>query len=361
MLKIDTDTELTYEDFVKHKGLFPFKKWRGTSKTINFSLIFGASAMSFANTLEVAAGYPEDEAEEYIMNQPNGKEMLQATISKNIGKFSIKQCKYLVAATYMRNSFFETYKGLASRIEREQSFAKTHGYVRTHHGPVRQLPELNYMKTDRNGSLTGADKELHSKLYAHLLNEACNSTVQSLEARVAFATWYNGARYLEAWGLRSRIWNNIHDSLDYWVYKPELQLVMALANETASWEREPVMGIHMSFDGEVSDVQDLDHRVNTYWKHGVGVKIYSIGDAIKNWNKLNPDHELVYIGCDWWYDRFDENRPQLYKKYCDIYSKEKVDAMIDKLGGVKYSEGLHDEKGSSYEEPAVRRRRIIAE
>ena len=352
MLHIDTSEELCLQDFIKWKSYFPFSKWRSVAKTINFSLIFGCTAMSFANTLEIEAGWPEAEADEFINNKPDGQKMLQATIAKKAGMLSPKRCKYLVAATYMRNSFFDTYKGLGYRIEREQQFAKEHGYVRTWHGPVRHMPELNYMKFSEKG-LMGADKELYGELYAHLLNEACNSTVQSLEARVAFATWYSGAQYLKAWSLKSKIWNNIHDSLDYWVYKPELQLVLALANETASWERDPVEGIHMSFDGEISDVQDMEHRDNTYWKHGKGMDILPIEEALTKWNEKHSDNPLIYIGCDWWWDRLDPDRPKWYNHFVELHGKEKVDKMIELLEGIPFGKG-------KYDNPAPSKRRIIA-
>ena len=49
-----------------------------------------------------------------------------------------------------------------------------------------------------------------------------------------------------------------------------------------AWEREPVKGIHMSFDAEISDVQDYEHRCNTYYKAGVGVDVLPIEEAIEH-------------------------------------------------------------------------------
>ena len=52
MLTIDKSKPLTIYDFIKNKSFVPFSKWRNTSKFINFSLLFGASAPRFAVLLE---------------------------------------------------------------------------------------------------------------------------------------------------------------------------------------------------------------------------------------------------------------------------------------------------------------------
>lgn len=300
MLTIDNSQDLTLQDFVAAKGKVPFKVIRSyIAKTINFSLLFGCSAPTFARIL-MESTYTEQEALDYIKSS-NNMSMLNATIAKYQGQKTRKECVYLTAATLMRQSFFTTYAGLESRIEREQDFAKKNGYVRAWHGPVRQLPEFNYFNIGQNG-VVGADRALYSSTYAHMLNDACNSTIQTMEARVAFSTWEEAKRYLEKWKLKSRIWNNIHDSLDLWIYKPELELVMSLMNACASWEREPVHGIHMSFDGEVVDVQDMNHRKDTYWKHGVEIPIKPIEEAVANWNEQHKYiagfEPIEWSGCE---------------------------------------------------------------
>ena len=299
MLTIDKSTELTLHDFIANKGLRPFAFWRKTAKGINFSLLFGCSAMRFALGLE-NSGYLEQDCMDYIKATGN-LQMFNTTLIKEQGKMNRKQVAFLVAATLMRNSYFDTYKGLADRITREQNYGKSHGYVRAWHGPVRHLSALNYVKYNAKDQLAGADKELYAKSVAHLLNDACNSTIQTLEARVAFSTWHESNRYLKKWHLKSKIWNNIHDSLDLWIWKPELELVASLLNACASWERDPVYGIHMSMDLEVADVQDLEHRENTYWKHGAEVPILPIEEAVKHWNEKNKDvpgfEPIVWEGC----------------------------------------------------------------
>lgn len=329
MLTIDKSTELTVYDFMKNKEYKPFKDWRTVAKTENFGLLFGCSAGTFGGMLQ-QANFTETECEEYIKLK-NLTAVYNAALS-NAGGKSPKDIKFLVVADDMRNSFFKSYEGLMGRIKREQAFALANGYVRAWHGPVRHLAELRYMSVNEQGNLTGADRSLYSKIFAHILNNACNSTIQSMESRIAFSTWVNTSKYLALWGLKSYCWNNIHDSLDFYVWKPELQLVMSLANACAAWDREPVKGIHMSFDGEVSDVQDYEHRCNTYYKAGVGYDPLPIEEAIKNYNAKNGT-DLKWYGCEWWLDKYMPERNDYYNYYCNLYGKLDVDAMIEKVGG----------------------------
>lgn len=330
MLTIDKSTELTVYDFMKNKEYKPFKDWRTVAKTENFGLLFGCSAGTFGGMLQ-QANFTETECEEYIKLK-NLTAVYNAALS-NAGGKSPKDIKFLVVADDMRNSFFKSYEGLMGRIKREQAFALANGYVRAWHGPVRHLAELRYMSVNEQGNLTGADRSLYSKIFAHILNNACNSTIQSMESRIAFSTWVNTSKYLALWGLKSYCWNNIHDSLDFYVWKPELQLVMSLANACAAWDREPVKGIHMSFDGEVSDVQDYEHRCNTYYKAGVGYDPLPIEEAIKNYNAKNGTN-FKWYGCDWIYDNFMPNRNDFYDYYCKLNSKLDTDNFIKAWGGV---------------------------
>lgn len=333
MLTIDNSTELTVHDFIKNKEHQPFKSWRTVAKTENFGLIFGCTSPTFAGMLK-QANFKEEECDEFIQ-LTNSTQVYNAALANNMGsKHPMKTAdvKFLVVADQMRNSFFETYKGLMGRIKREQMFALAHGYVRSWHGPVRHLAELRYLSISPKGELTGADRSLYSKMFSHLLNNACNSTIQTMESRIAFSTWVNIAKYLSLWGLKSYCWNNIHDSLDFYVWKPELELVMALANACASWEREPVKGIHMSFDAEISDLQDYEHRCNTYYKAGVGYDVISIEEALEHYNKKNGT-DLKWYGCDWEYDKYASDRLSNYEKYCQLNGKENVDEWLERWGG----------------------------
>ena len=330
MLTIDKTQDMTIYDFMKNKGHYPFKKWRTTAKTENFSLIFSCSAGRFATVL-LNSGFTEEDADSYI-DANNARQQVNAYILSKKGKIDQKQAKFYVAADLMKKSFFDAYKGFDYRIQREQKFALDKGYIRTWHGPIRHLPELRYMTYNDKGELCGADKKLYSKLFSHQVNQACNTAIQSMESRIAFATWVNIASYIKAWNLKTTVFNNVHDSLDFWIYKPELELIQALIAACASWDRPPVEGIHMSMDCEVSDLEDLDHREETFYKHGVEIPSISIQEALKHYNAAN-NTSYVFIGADWWYDPYEPTRAATYTKYCKEFGKERVNTTIDALEG----------------------------
>lgn len=285
---------LTVLDFKEMSKVEPFSSWRRVSKTINFSMIFGCAASRFALELE-NKGYTEEECDLYL-ELTNSTHLYNEALSKNLGKMEPKKVKYLVAATLMREAYFKTYSGLQERIVREQNFARKHGYVRAWHGPVRRLPELALMKFNSSGNLIGADKKLYSKLASSLANIACNSTIQTMEARVAFATIRSVNEYLREWNMKSFLWNFVHDSLDGMVWKPELELYLSLIGECAGWIREPDRGVHMCVDHNVADLsKGLEHN---YYKAGVenGVPVLPIQEALDNYNMaMGTDYK--WHGC----------------------------------------------------------------
>lgn len=290
----------TLFDFIALKDYKPFSDWRRVSKTINFSLIFGASAMSFMSTLQ-DSGYLESECDEYINvtgNQAALQDLLNEQKLKGVRGLNPTKCKFLLTATLMRNAYLDKYKGLMERIIREHKFAFDHGYIRTFYGPVRHLNELLFMEYDRDEeALVGGDKCMWQKAFSHLKNEACNSGVQTQEARIIFPTWAHIRKYYKEWHLKSFIWNSTHDSFDACVWYDEVELMVALVNACGSWKREPVNGIHMKFDGELSDISTPEKREATYYKHGVGVKPIPIEEALKNYNEAHGTH-WEWHGCE---------------------------------------------------------------
>lgn len=269
-----------------------------------FSLIFGASALSFMGTLK-KSGYTEAECDEYIVltHSENDLQNLIATERSKGGRgLSQLQCKYLICATLMRKAFFAGYPGLEQRIKRTHEFAFKHGYVLTHFGPARHLPELLYMKykedpTTGKVKCYGGDSKMHALLFNHLKNNACNTTVQTMEARIVFPTWAHVYKYIKKWHLKSYIWNSTHDSFDACVYKDELELFPALINACGSWRREPFKGIPMRFESEISDISKKENLEEQYYKHGVEVENVPIEEALAKYNTAHGTN-WTYEGCD---------------------------------------------------------------
>lgn len=287
--------DITLKDFKKlSKCNDCFAAWRQVAKTVNFATLFGAGAATMAGMLE-DNGFKESECDDYI-SLVGIQNDYNALLLKNKGKMVPKKVKYLCCATKMLDTYYKTYPGVQKRTDRELAFSRLHGYVRTWHGPVRHLPELRYVKYDSRGFLTGADKVLYSRTISHIEKQGGNSPIQTMEARISFGTQACVAGYLREWGLKSRLWNSVHDSVDVYVYKPELEIVMAMMSACASWVREPYYDISMCMDFAIADPSKGNEH--NYYKGGTeDISPIPIDEAVSNWNKEHPDHQIKWHGC----------------------------------------------------------------
>lgn len=290
----------TKDDYIELYKDKRFSGWRRASKTVNFATLFNAGANTLGHQLE-DSGYKESEADEYI-DLTNNVPLYNSILGKNVGKMEPKKVKYLTAATLMLESYYKGFPGVQERSKREADFAWSHGYARCWNGPVRQLPELRYMKRNREGNVIGADQLMWSGKVSNLKNEAGNSPIQCLEANIAIKNiiWLN--KYLRRWNLKTRQYNMVHDSVDLLVYKPELNLVCSLLNATSTWVRNPHFGIDMCMDFSICD-PSKGYEKNMYH---AGLenpfKVDPIEVAVEKWNK---EHERVegfqpikWTGCE---------------------------------------------------------------
>lgn len=282
-----------------------FGGWRRVSKTINFGVLFGCSAPTLAKQLE-NAGYKASEAQEYLEltnNMDFYNNLLLTERKKRNGVTDPKKCMILAAANLMLEAYYNGFPGVKERALREKLFAWKNGYSRMWHGPVKHLPELKYMARNAKGELVGADKKMWSSMFSNLNNEAGNAPIQCMEANIAIKTIINVCRYAKEWKLKSYLWNMVHDSEDWCVWKPELTLVCALLNACSTWKRNPHFGIDMCMDFSICD-PSKGYQNNFY--HG-GLenpfKIDKIEDAVEKWNNLpmnknNPNFEPIkWHGC----------------------------------------------------------------
>lgn len=265
-----------------------FGAWRQVSKTINFAVLFGATAPTLASQLE-NAGYTEQEALEYIHNM--GQEtLLRETINQKRGKMPKNKVTFLVAAILMLEAYYKAYPGVKKRSEREIDFAWKNGYSRCWGGPVRHLAELKYMKRNSKGEVMGADRKLFSSMVSNRQNQAGNSPIQCMEAYVAMCTIEEVCKYADEWGLKSYLFNMVHDSEDWVIYKPEAYLVTSLINACSTWHRQPEFNVFMKMDFSFADLSR--GRQNNLYHAGPENPwpIMEIEDAVTRWNK---EHENV--------------------------------------------------------------------
>ena len=268
-----------------------FAGWRQVSKTVNFGVLFGCTAPTLAKQLE-NAGYKREEAEEYLSltnNMPFYNELLSQNAKKK-KPLTAEKVMFLAAATLMLEAYYKGFPGVRERATREKEFAWKYGYSRMWHGGVKHLPELRYMARNANGELIGADKKMWSSMFSNLNNEAGNAPIQCMESNIAIKTIINVTNYAHEWKLKSYLWNMVHDSEDWCIWKPELDLVCSLVNACSTWQREPHRGIDMCMDFAICDPA-RGYQKNLY--HGGEenpFKILPIEEAIANWNK---SHENV--------------------------------------------------------------------
>lgn len=310
MLKIKK-RPVTIQDFIKLKKLKPWSAWRGASKAVNFGLMFGSSAPTFAGILQRST-FSTADCDEYIKATHSedlyNDIVLKARLNK-LGSHNYEmrpdvECKYLTVATVMREAFLNGYPGLRDRITREHEFAIKHFYTRLWYGSVRWAPELAYMTIDpftnklRKGS---TDQKYSSLLFTHLMNNAANAAVQSGETVPMYFGWINADERMKIWNLHSKIFNTIHDSLDVYVWKPEKELMKSLINSCVHDKpRYPFEGVYHKMEPEVSDIRDYKHItgyeegefdgsqkiLGHFYKHGEEEKVVPVQDAIDNYNKI---------------------------------------------------------------------------
>jgi hypothetical protein len=276
---------MTLADFLKLKKRAPFKTIRTDAKSINFGAIFGCSGPALAVQMK-EAGFDENKLNEGIKNLKLENAANAAILSAKPGSDPL-QIKYSVLGNRIRELFFKLYPSLNERTLREQEFAKRHGYVRSWTGPVRHLQELRFMNKNSKGEVIGADRKLYSGLYSHLCNDATNSPIQTAEVYQAMPDATAMHNFMKKLGLRSRLFNYVHDSQEDYEFKPEKDLVDAYYNYLASIARQPNFNIPMHIDKEESDPDE-----NEIFRDGREVNICDkdIKVELKKWCEKYNKH-----------------------------------------------------------------------
>ena len=304
MLKI-TKREMTLNDFLKLKKTDTYGGFRQTAKTLNFSLIFNCAPASLARTL-IKNGYTLQQAQEYLDTiGERGRKLKRDLMYPEYGHgLSEDIAIFTASATFQREAYFELYKGLATRLERELNAGKKYGFIMGWHGTVRWVYPLKFMKYDKeNGQLTGGDRAFYSKLFSELQNICGNTNAQTVEVRIVAACMVEVCFWLKTWGLKTVLFNMVHDSMDYYTGETtgldgnpvdEDELVTALVAHVASKVREPYHGIPMCIDAEIAIPWKKDKKGHwqTY-KHGDGFDPIPLDKALENFN-TKTGKNLVY-------------------------------------------------------------------
>lgn len=311
--------EITLDEFKKQKGYGDYKKYRQMAKSINFSILFGGSE-SVLSEMALEVNWSIEDVNNYIKEFDCYRELDE--VKEKYKKFSSERQLYIAAASKMRKNFFASYPGLLERCDRELKYAQEHGYCRSVFGGTRNFIELMLCGT--------YDKKNEPARMRNLGNIAKNYLAQQLEACIRGRAMREMQDWLEKNNYKSRVWNEIHDSIDYWLHKSEAQDVLAHIKHVEERKIPELMEnwIPLPADCEISDLNAQEHN---YYKGGASAESYGL-----QWNNaeyLDPDPFCVELRDDLEAEYFD-NR----KKYW--YSIGKIDPLARKIYRYRLEKGI---------------------
>jgi DNA polymerase-1 len=142
------------------------KEQRSNAKTVNFGIIYGVSAFGLS--------------QQSTLNRQEAKEVIE--------------------------SYFKTYPGIKSYIDRQQKLAREKGYVETIMGRRRYLPDIN---------------SANQVVRGHAERNAINAPIQGSAADVIKLAMINIHRKMKERGLKSTMVLQVHDELVFDVLRSE--------------------------------------------------------------------------------------------------------------------------------------------
>ena len=186
---------MTLEAFMKVKKSEPYNTQRAKTKRVNFALEFGAIPKTLVENLK----------EDWVVSD------VYDYLKLNNVEFQKSEDPWLVAATHIRQTFFELYYGLEAWHEQQRFRAVQQGYVDTIGGYRRHLPFLKYK-----------GKHVDNKRYYGLLNICLNSPVQSEECLIMYKSMTKCYNRMLKETPKSKMMSMIHDYVGFHVHKTEI-------------------------------------------------------------------------------------------------------------------------------------------
>lgn len=226
----------------------PEASLRKKAKSVNFSLLFGASAFAFAkNSISQVWSVQESMAyvkENNLEDQRLFYKKVYAEKFPDLSENDIEDFSYFwTVAKHIRDKFFETYPGLARWHEKVISTSSKRGYVVSYYGAVRRVLPLY---KDFAASL---DK----KQRKHWQNVAINSPIQNWEACYMNESLIKAVLLLKQRKMKSRFFGNIHDAFLCYVHKDEMEQFKEIIKETFHDMRPMNRGIPFITEGVYCD------------------------------------------------------------------------------------------------------------
>ena len=248
--------KISLAELVLLKDTDYFGKWRALGKMTNFLTIFGGSPKVFYTGV-LETNWSHQEIKAYIKIE--GLHDLVDTMQDKYSRDSGEVIDYPAVASHMISTFFKNYTGLMERISRNRAFAKEHGYLRYIYGGTRVLPEL---------MLAGKyDQKENGKILRNLANIAANADIQNFESCIINTAMVRAEKTLQEKGIDAEMFNNIHDSTDFYVKKTDLDEFAKVVNEEFTRDFPEFEGIPLPIDFNVVDKtrgENYKHGANYY-------------------------------------------------------------------------------------------------
>lgn len=238
--------KVSLEEFLKNKNQEPFHSIRSKAKEISFLLLFGGSIGLLYKSI-ILPLWKDSEVDEFIKDNNLKIELYKDKLNK----------KYTVAK-FIHEKFFTTYPNLLKWVDKNTTFAQKHGYFKSTYGHVRRTPYLKYI---------GRDDGTHRS--SNYQNISLNSPVQNEETVIM----QRAARKFYDWckqeNVDARIFNMIHDAIEVYSHKKDLERVCKKLREVFEEQYEEYWGIPFELEGNVADytngeLWDMGHKWDKY-------------------------------------------------------------------------------------------------
>jgi DNA polymerase I-like protein with 3'-5' exonuclease and polymerase domains len=237
---------------LKYKELEPVKSYRFKSKSINFGLLFGMQAYTFAKgNLEIE--WNLEECKNYIKenNLEDALRVNKKFILKDKHTFNDKYkvdktdsdfCYYKTVSEDIRNKFFTTYYDLQNYMNDWKELCKKQGYSKSIFGGLRRLPFLLYNGKDEN-----------KKRFANYENISLNSRIQNMEVCIVNSAMIELHNWLKDNNKKSYLFLNIHDAIEMMLFKLEIKEVCLKIIDIFTRYYDYYNGINLEVEGNIAD------------------------------------------------------------------------------------------------------------
>jgi len=275
---------LTFQEFLRlKKDAGPHEAWRSQAKAVNFGKLFGMSSGKFVET-SLETSWTAEEAARYVIEY--GLQDMKFKMSQRFSHKPPAYWDYVTAAEDIGIKFFRTYPGLAERIDREHAFAKKKGYIRSPHGAFKQAPTVYMTEYTPKGYPNPEASSLYGQHLANQKNITSNTAIQNLEASIVMPAIAEVNTILRSLGLKSYIFNSVHDSVDAMVHRTEIAIYAKILKHVC--ERQLVLFFGMPLEIEI-DMSDPIWHPDEYYKKGRDVSVVLKEHNEKGVEQVDPD------------------------------------------------------------------------